>query len=636
VRFRYLKGLLTVLMGALALHLFWILFTGGYTWGIWRITVEARQVALPAMLLLMLVMIHTALQALPTFPVVRPAHQATLLFAAILIVYLANGRTIWSTDTLPARFLPMHVLRTGSFDLSTLLAHEPTAELVQARPQSGVQPSTPSYLIRINGRVVSLYPVGAALLALPFYLPSALGHVPSDAPFLAQVEKLAAATLTALSALVLYSTLYRLTSQRFARLLTVVYALGTSSLSVSSQALWQHGASQLALTAALYCLVRGQSAPRWLGYAGFPLAFAVICRPTNAILVGCLGFYLGIHHHAALARCLLSGLPPVLFQLWYNSHYFDHPLRTQYLELGYWVTPWWEGLSGVLLSPSRGLFIYSPIVLFSLVGSVYAWRRFGASLLRYVSVGVLLTILLYSKWVMWWGGSSYGPRLLADLSPSLMLLLSPLQDLWHRRTAVRWIFLVAALWSIGAHAIGAFWDDNRWNDFDYRHTDRLQGRLWSWTDNQLVNAPRDILRRAVIVLGGHATSRTAPTLLSAAYHLQPPPTLQVTAAAPISLALEAVNDGQAVWLAWTRQPDGAVKLGWRWFNETRHLPEIPEGRVPLLYDVLPRQSHRFGATIDAPPVPGTYLLEVGLVCEGVAWFADLAIQPIRLTVRVKG
>ena len=636
MRFRYLKGLLTVLTGALALHLLWILFTGGYTWVIWRITVEARQVALPAILLLMLVMIRTALQVLPTFPVVRPAHEATLLFAAILIVYLANGRTLWATDTLPARFLPLQVLRTGSFDLSDLLAHEPKAALVQALPQSVVQPSTPSYLMRINGRVVSLYPVAVALLALPFYLPSALGHVPSDAPFLAQVEKLAAATLTALSVLLLYCTLCRLTSRRFARLLAVLYALGTSSLSVSSQALWQHGASQVALTAALYCLARGQCAPRWLGYAGFPLALAVICRPTNVILVGCLGIYLGLHHRTALGRCLLSGLPPVLVQLWYNSHYFDHPLRTQYPVLGYWVTPAWEGLSGILLSPSRGLFIYSPIVLFALVGSVYAWRGLGGVLLRYLSVGVLLTILLYSKWAMWWGGSSYGPRLLADLSPPLMLLLSPLKDLLHRRTAVRWIFLVAALWSIGAHAIGAFWGDNRWNDFEYRNIDRLHARLWSWTDNQLVNAPRDIFRRAVIVLGGRATSRTAPTLLSAAYHLQPPPTLQVTASAPISLALEAVNDGQAVWLAWTSHPDGAVKLGWRWFNGTRHLPEIPEGRVPLLYDVLPRQSHRFGATIDAPPTPGTYLLEVGLVCEGIAWFADLSIPPIRLTVQVKG
>jgi hypothetical protein len=572
VRFRYLKGLLAVLTGALALHLYWILFTGGYTWVIWRITVEARQVALPTILLLMLVIIRAALQALPTFPVVRPAHEAAILFAAILIVYLANGRTIWATDTLPARFLPLNILRTGNFDLSELLAHEPKAELVQALPRSVVQPSTPSYLIRIKGRVVSLYPVGAALLALPFYIPSALGHVPSDASFLEQVEKLAAATLTALSALLLYHTLCHLTSRRFARLLTVFYALGTSSLSVSSQALWQHGASQLALTAALYCLVRGQSAPRWLGYAGFPLALAVICRPTNAILVGCLGIYLGIHHRTALGRCLLSGLPPVFFQLWYNGYYLDHPLRTQYPVLGYWVTPWWEGLSGILLSPSRGLFIYSPIFLFSLVGSVYAWRRFGVSLLRYLSVGVLLTILLYSKWAMWWGGSSYGPRLLADLSPSLILLLYPLKDLLHRRTAVRWTFLVAALWSIGAHAIGAFWDDNRWNDFAYRNADRLHSRLWSWTDNQLVNAPRDILRRAVIVLGERATSRTAPTLLSATYHLQPPPTLQVTASAPIDLALEAVNDGQAVWLAWTRHPDGAVKLGWRWFDGTQHLP----------------------------------------------------------------
>jgi hypothetical protein len=102
---------------------------------------------------------------------------------------------------------------------------------------------------------------------------------------------------------------------------------------------------------------------------------------------------------------------------------------------------------------------------------------------------------------MWWGGSSYGPRLLADLSPPLILLLYPLKDILHGRTAVRWIFLIAALWSIGAHAIGAFWDDNRWNNFEYRNVDRVQARLWSWTDNQLVKAPREILWRAVIVLG---------------------------------------------------------------------------------------------------------------------------------------
>jgi hypothetical protein len=635
VRSECLKGLLTTLIAGMALHLFLILFTGGYTWVIWRITIQAKQVASPTILLLALVIIRMSLQT-PPFRAGCRTHEAVLLFAAILIVYLANGRTIWATDTLPARFLPLSILREGNFDLNKILTPHSQEDLALGPGSPTVQPSTPSVHAPIKGRSVSLYPVGAALFALPFYLPSALGYVPFDGSFLEQLEKLSAATLTALSAVFLYQVLCRLTSRRFARVLTVIYALGTSSLSVSGQALWQHGASQLALTAALYSLVRGRCAPRWLGYAGLPLALAVICRPTNAIVVCCLGLYVGIYHRTALGRCLLSGLPPVLFQLWYNTSYFDYSLRTQYPLLGYWITPLWEGLSGILLSPSRGLFIYAPIFLFSLVGSVYAWRRTGDPLLRYLSVGVLLTTLLYSKWAMWWGGSSYGPRLLADLSPSLVLLLYPLRDLLRERTAIRWTFILVALWSVSAHAIGAFWDDNRWNAFEYRDVKRLQARLWSWTDNQLVNAPKDIFWRALIVWHGLPTSRSAPTLLSATYRVQPPPTLQVTTSIPIQLALEAINDGQAAWLAWTRRNYGAVKLGWRWFKGAHYLPEIPEGRVPLLYDVFPQQAHHFWATIDPPPVPGTYFLEVGMVCEQVTWFADLSTQPIRLTVQVEG
>src|SRR6266700_2150384 len=54
-----------------------------------------------------------------------------------------------------------------------------------------------------------------------------------------------------------------------------IYALGTSSFSVSSQALWQHGPSQLALTTGLYSLIRGRKEPFWIGLAGFSLAFAI-------------------------------------------------------------------------------------------------------------------------------------------------------------------------------------------------------------------------------------------------------------------------------------------------------------------------------------------------------------------------
>ena len=74
-------------------------------------------------------------------------------------------------------------------------------------------------------------------------------------------------------------------------LLTLVYAFGTTSLSVSSQALWQHGPAQLALAAAIYCLVRARDDPRWAGYAGLPLAFEVITRPADALIAAPLGLY---------------------------------------------------------------------------------------------------------------------------------------------------------------------------------------------------------------------------------------------------------------------------------------------------------------------------------------------------------
>jgi hypothetical protein len=53
----------------------------------------------------------------------------------------------------------------------------------------------------------------------------------------------------------------------------------------------------------------------------------------------------------------------------------------------------------------------------------------------------------------------------------------------------RWLkaaFGAALLSSVAAHSIGAFWDDIGWNAYPV-DVDRAPWRLWSWTDNQLVN-----------------------------------------------------------------------------------------------------------------------------------------------------
>jgi hypothetical protein len=76
----------------------------------------------------------------------------------------------------------------------------------------------------------------------------------------------------------------------------VIYASGTSSFSVSSQALWQYGPSQLALATGLYSFIRGREEPGWIGLTGFSLAFAVICCPTVLLLVLPLGAYVLYYH----------------------------------------------------------------------------------------------------------------------------------------------------------------------------------------------------------------------------------------------------------------------------------------------------------------------------------------------------
>ena len=622
---------LTAGICALALHVLLILLTGGYSVGAFGITIAGHDMARPLMLLLGLVILRLAVRHRAVSPDVSSSHEVAILFSAVLLIYLANGRTIWSGDTVPARYLPLSILREGNLDLDEFpFLFEDKFPF-------------PYFLQFVNGHYVSDYPVGAALLALPVYLPSALGHVNPQHPLIGQLEKLSAAAIVALSAAGLYLTLRRLTSGRESLVITGVYALGTSSLSESSQALWQHGASQLAISAALYCLVRGRQDARWLAFAGFPLAFAIISRPTDVLLALPLGLYVFFHHRRQLGGFLLAGSPPALFQLWYNATYFGNPFRVQFsltalaavrgLLAGAetWSVPLWSGLAGILLSPARGLFVYSPVFLLSVVGIGLAWRRNGDPLLRYASVGVILTLVVYGKWSNWWGGTSYGPRLLADLSPVLALCLSPLGPVARRRRALSFAFVILAVWSVGAHSIGAFADDRSWNR--YERVDEFPERLWSWTNNPLVNPVTETVERAVIAIFDIPTSVTAPALVAVSYHTDSPPTLTLEGCKTIPLSVAATNAGRAVWLPQSRNGEGAVSLGWRWRRGDHVLP-WGTGRVPLRWLVFHGQSYEFRSSIVAPPEPGAYLLEVGLVTDGGVWLSEPGSPPIRMAVTV--
>ena len=149
---------------ALAVHVLVILYTGGYSVDLrvygHRLEISGHAITLPIMFLLAATILRALLR-----PRALSSHPAGLLFAAVLIVYLANGRSIPADDTLATRYLPLSILplsilREGNFDLdefSFLHGH--------------------AFIESVRGHYVSPYPIGAALLALPVYLPAAVGHV---------------------------------------------------------------------------------------------------------------------------------------------------------------------------------------------------------------------------------------------------------------------------------------------------------------------------------------------------------------------------------------------------------------------------------------------------------------------------
>jgi hypothetical protein len=558
----------------------------------------------------------------------RGGAASLLLFLVALGAYLANGRTLGAGDTLPAAYLPWTLLRHGTFDLSEFRSlYE--GDAYRAFP---LLDGIPYYLQHRNGRYLSAYGPGVGVLAVPVYAPFVLAGVKPDPIWADRLEKLAAALITALSALVLYRALRIVTESGWAFVIGLVYALGTSSLSVSSQGLWQHGPSQLFLALVLYCLVKGSSDDRYLGYAGVPMAAAVAMRSTDLLLVLPPALWiLYAHRRRARDLVLCALVPTAALAAYYGACVGFSDRGLGHTSAPAWAlfvqTPLGEGVPGILLSPSRGLFVYSPVLVFSLIGMLVVWRR-GSALSRALTVGPPLVVLLVGKWVTWWGGHSWGPRLLADIGPILCFFLYPVVSLLDRRWLLKAIFVLLTVWSIGAHALGAWLYDRRW---DSAAADVGYARLWPWAGSALDFYGREALARARRSLGAREIGSGEAGSLAAAYEAGPAPG-DVRSGERFVLPLAARNVGTDVWRVGLPGERGAVLLVWRWYRGER---DVAVGSEGLLSDVRPGHTVTFRARIVAPSEPGDYTLVLDLVSHLVTWFADRGHAPVRFAVTVR-
>lgn len=470
------------------------LVQGGYEFSVGPILVHARYVLKSLLLCLALALARAWLDGMRAERSLSESLRSPLLlFLLTILIYSLNGKTLWSGDTIPARYLPLSLVRELDFDLDEF----------PFLYESGLPYSLRSSL----GHIISAYPPWAGVLALPVYLGPALLGVDPTSMLMEDLEKRAAMLITGSSVVVLLFALRRVTPEKTAWFIAVIYAFGTSSFSTSSQALWQHGTVQLFLALTIYCIVKGLEVPRFSAYSGFTLGCMIISRPLNLILAFPVVIYMVQKQRDQLVGFILAGAPPLLLFMAYNTFYFGSPFTSGIgpavvtpsavigTHLSSFTTPFFAGIAGVLVSPGRGLLVYSPVFVFSIIGMIIIWRESRYLYLRYLSVAPLLLFIVVSKWNGWWGGECYGPRLLADVSPILCLLLYPAVDHYKGKTVVKYAIIALAALSIGMHTIGAGRDraagEKTWTA--HYEIGRHPERLWSWRDSPPVYYGRQLL-----------------------------------------------------------------------------------------------------------------------------------------------
>ena len=433
----------------------------------------------------------------------------------LVVLSFSNLNEIWSPDVVPNGLLAWTLIRERDVDYDEFTAPILPSHILGGLIDLGLDRE--SYFFRACGistateppkavrsiggpaapgpkdHVCSIFPPGIGLLALPVLLPFVLAEPTPTPSTVVMSGHLAAAIIESLATLLLWSVLARFVSARWALGLILLYFLGTSVRTVASQALWQHSGVHLAVAGALWLVLHEAPVSRAREFAGgLALGLGTVVRQTTALtalgLGGVaprrIGIGVGLPRRAAVIIAgLIAGALPLLAWNWVA---FGDPF-----EQGYGPKPFDTNLAlgvyGLLLSPSRGLFVYAPYLLFAFAAFALAWRRpeLVASRLRGLSLAWVATLLLYASYAEWWGGRVFGARFLDDLAPVLFAALAwgIGQGILDRR-AWRAAFWAAGAWSLLLfNAAALVYTNERW-DMHPENVNFAPQRLFDWSDPQ--------------------------------------------------------------------------------------------------------------------------------------------------------
>lgn len=403
----------------------------------------------------------------------------------VFLCFNANGREIPSADSQAAKFASVMLVRRHALTLDGVVGRVPLYGERLAFQQDR------------EGRWRNAYPLPPVLEAAGVAaVLRGTGLIQLDAPMApAAVAKITASLFVSLAAALAFLVACRFCGMLGAAAVAIGFGLGTGLWPVASQTLWQHASTIWACMAAIWLWTRpdGPRGAARHALLGLLAGWAASARPQMLPMIGILtaGMLAGGSTRERIA-CALGFLLPIAVFAGLNVRWFGHPLgmMSQFEEASLaahrlrhtWQWPW-PGIAGLLWSPSRGLLIFSPVVLVALAARPDAQQR---PILRWTLAAAAVQFLVYASFTVWWGGHTYGPRYLLDVLPALVPAAAMgMARIGQAGLPLRLLASLALAWSIAAAAIGAFcYPHDEWNT-DPVSVDLVHERLWDVRDSQI-------------------------------------------------------------------------------------------------------------------------------------------------------
>lgn len=433
----------------------------------------------------------------PSQPGPRPRRDlllAGLLLLLLFLVYNSNFRAIRWDDSFPARFLPFSIL----LDHNLYLDHWVEPRLAETRGATGFY-----FVVKARGHWMSMYPIITPIAITPLYVLPAW-WISRQSPRLRPnsvrfnliantMEKLSASLIAALSAAVLFLALRKIASRSVSLAVALIYSLASNTWAISSQALWRHGLTELSFAFLLWALFRVHDSTRAPFWAGLALAVASANKPLDALLVVPFLLYFGRRRWKDLLLFLapLVALGPLV--LAYNLYFFGrllggYPAPT-FVGGGsahsFFLARWAVALTGSLVSPNRGLLVYTLWTAFSFWGAARLWKEKSLAWDRALILSLAVIFTVQATGGDWWGGWCFGPRYLTDLLPFFAWFLVPVWTHIRAQPVLRVVFAATVAVALWVQVVGAFYyPAGDWDGWPVNVSFEPR-RCWDWSDTQL-------------------------------------------------------------------------------------------------------------------------------------------------------